>query len=316
MLVLAMLPAATSAVRLEERQAVPASADPTCSPGGLAGVPGYDPVTHEMYVPNEYTVIVYKGTCTLVGSVTLPTGAEPISAVFDPVTNDMYVLDPGLNQIYQISGTTILYTYTTSEVPSLDSPYQAVFDPINDCLWITDNSGNTVTVFYSGAGGYYSSGWIPVGSAPSGIAFDPHDEAVVVANYGSNNVTYLDASTGADLGDFAVGADPNAVGYDPADALEYVANEGSNTVTILDEGAVVDTILFPGFDLPSGMVWSQAKLGMYVTSYGDGKVWFISGESLGAGLSTAVGAYYAAYDEFNDMIYVTNNINGKVYVLA
>jgi len=50
-----------------------------------------------------------------------------------------------------------------------------------------------------------------------------------VANEGSNSVTKLRASDGANLGTFAVGFNPEGVAFDGANI--WVANKGSNSVT-------------------------------------------------------------------------------------
>ena len=68
-----------------------------------------------------------------------------------------------------------------------------------------------------------------VGASPIGIAFD--GASIWVANYGSNNVTKLRASDGADLGTFAVGSYPYGIAFDGASI--WVGNYGSAFVSKL-----------------------------------------------------------------------------------
>src|SRR5580658_7499950 len=90
-----------------------ATSTPTaCTVGKQPGYPAYDPVNHEMYIPNSLSsnITVLKGTCTKVATITLPAGSFPLQAAFDPQNNHIYVTDNLLNQVYDIAGTKIVAT--------------------------------------------------------------------------------------------------------------------------------------------------------------------------------------------------------------
>ena len=70
-------------------------------------------------------------------------------------------------------------------------------------------------------------GAFAVGSQPIGVAFDGAN--IWVANYASGTVTELRASDGTVLGSFAAGTGPVAVGFDGTNI--WVVNGGSNTVS-------------------------------------------------------------------------------------
>ncbi len=78
-----------------------------------------------------------------------------------------------------------------------------------------------------------------VGSSPFGVAFDGTN--IWVANWGSNTVTKLQASTGATVGAYSVGNRPYGVAFDGTNV--WVTNEGDGTVTELlaSTGATVGT---------------------------------------------------------------------------
>src|ERR1700691_1371395 len=64
----------------------PARASPTsCTVGKGPEFPGYDPVSHRIYVPDGLngTITVLKNTCTTVATINLPGGAYPVMAAFD-----------------------------------------------------------------------------------------------------------------------------------------------------------------------------------------------------------------------------------------
>ena len=78
-----------------------------------------------------------------------------------------------------------------------------------------------------------------VGAYPYGICFDGTN--IWVANNGTNSVTKLRASDGANLGTYPVGVSPYGICFDGTDI--WVANQGSNNVTKLrsSDGANLGT---------------------------------------------------------------------------
>jgi YVTN family beta-propeller protein len=69
-----------------------------------------------------------------------------------------------------------------------------------------------------------------VGSRPTSICFDGAN--IWVTNYGSDNVTKLDAVYGNVLGTYNVGSEPQGICFDGASI--WVNNQGSNNVTRLN----------------------------------------------------------------------------------
>lgn len=96
----------------------------------------------------------------------------------------------------------------------------------------------------------------PVGSNPTGVAFDGTN--IWVANYGSNNVTKLRASDGANLGTFTVGDNPVAIAFDGANI--WTANENSNNVTKLRVSDGVNLGTFAVGTFPQGIAFDGANI--------------------------------------------------------
>ncbi len=315
---LAMVPAATSAVRTM-RYAVPAGAVPICFTGDTPRDPGYDPVTHEMYVPNEGypgepdgapNITVLNETCHRVGTISLPSGAIPIQAAFNPSANYMYVTDYGLNQVYVISGTKIVATMT-----GFDEPMGITFDEFWDGMAIVNSGSERVDIVY----GTINAGVLfYTGSDPYGIAYDPTCVCDLVTNTGSDSVTVYEDAIETTFST-PVGNSPRGIAFDINNGLDYVANSGSNNVSILAEGTSFLTV--SGFDGPYGVAWDQATLSIWVTNDGNGKVFELggsSGNSILKKVSTASGSHALglAYDGFNDDMYVTGFDTNVVYVIS
>lgn len=59
----------------------------SCAVGSIPEYPGFDPVNHEIYVPNygSGNVSVKTTQCKNAGSIALPSGAQPSGAIFQPI---------------------------------------------------------------------------------------------------------------------------------------------------------------------------------------------------------------------------------------
>jgi outer membrane lipoprotein-sorting protein len=110
----------------------------------------------------------------------------------------------------------------------------------------------------------YSGVTFPVESGPFGVAFDGAN--IWVANSGSNSVTKLRASDGANLGTFSVGDGPLGIAFDGASI--WVTNRGSNSVTKLraSDGASLGTF---------GVEFSP-----FGVAFDGGNIWVTNGESV------------------------------------
>lgn len=316
-LALSLIPAAAAAGR-EGRQSTIVATDASCVGGDSPVVPGYDPVNHDVYVPNEGlagepSISVFNGTCNLVKTISLGSGAEPWQAAFDPEDNSVYVTDYGLNEVYVITGTKVVQTIT-----GIDEPLGITYDPV--LLGMDVVSAGTDRVY--DVSGTLDLGFgvaFFTGSDPYAIAFDPSCDCDLVTNTGSDNVTLADLSP---LGVFAihVGVSPEGIAYDAASGVVYVADTGSDSLTAILPGVTGGAVDFTvtGFDQPDAVAWDQAYLHIYVTNVGNGKVYVVDGDSILKKESTASdsGASGLVYDDFIDKMYVTGYDNDEIYVLS
>ncbi len=102
---------------------------------------------------------------------------------------------------------------------------------------------------------------------PAGLAYDPADQKVFVANYGEGTVTILDASDGAVETALTVGNNPFGVLYDPDNGTVFVSNFGSDNVSVIDaaENTLVKTPT--PIDInnePAGLAYDPANGEVYV----------------------------------------------------
>ena len=148
-----------------------------------------------------------------------------------------------------------------------------------------------------------------VGTTPYAIAFDGTN--MWVADYGSNNVTELQASTGGVLGTFPVGAGPDGVFFDGTNI--WVANTSGNTVTKLSANGTT-LGMYPVGSQPWGI--ASDGVNIWVTNRSSNTVTKLLA-STGANVGTyAVGSgpYGIAFDGTN--MWVANDYDGTVTELV
>ncbi len=144
------------------------------------------------------------------------------------------------------------------------------------------------------------------GTSPGSVAFDGAN--IWVTNEGSDNVTKLRASDGANLGTFPVGSDPVGVAFDGANI--WVVNEGSGDVTKLRAADGANLGTFSVGAQARGIAYDGTHI--WVTSVTDGtvtKLLAADGANLGA-FSVGAGPFAAAFDGEN--IWTTNIDSGDV----
>jgi YVTN family beta-propeller protein len=73
---------------------------------------------------------------------------------------------------------------------------------------------------------------IPVGAAPSAVAYDPSEGEIFVANSGSDNVSVINDTLGTIVGTVSVGSGPSAVLSLGGDV--FVANELSDNISVIN----------------------------------------------------------------------------------
>jgi YVTN family beta-propeller protein len=74
---------------------------------------------------------------------------------------------------------------------------------------------------------------ITVGGSPIGIAFNPDNGFMYVANSGSNTVSVINPVTNTVVATIPVGATPFGIAFNPDNGFLYVTNQGGNTVSVI-----------------------------------------------------------------------------------
>ena len=167
-------------------------------PDGLAYVPttGELVVAHAEaeYAPFDLSVLS-STTGLQVGSIILPEGAEPGAMVFDNVTGELYVANAGFGNngvntpddyVVNVSSLTVVSQFSVGE-------YQAgltEFVP-QGLLFAASLDNDTVEAVNADNLNISGVAALPPGSMPLSLCYDTDDGVLIVADWGSDSITFL-----------------------------------------------------------------------------------------------------------------------------
>ncbi len=129
----------------------------------------------------------------------------------------------------------------------------------NNRVGVTDTRNRSIT------------GYIQVGSLPTGIAFSPDGATAYTANQGDNTVTIVSVATGQAVGSVTIGASPFSVQVSPEGDQIFVGNN-DNTLSVVDAVTrqVVKTVTI-GFATNAFAVDPSGRM-LYASSFVSGTV--------------------------------------------
>ena len=167
---------------------------------------------------------------------------------------------------------------------------------------------------------------VNVGNSPHGLAFDPVNSKMYVANTDSNTTSLVDSLTNMVTATIPVGTGPVAAAFDPATNNMYVADFGrfispsagfflGENVSVIDStsNAVIATIKVGS--TPEDVAYDPANHDMYVTNGGTVPVIDGSTNTVIANVNAGRGPFGVADDPVNNDIYVTNIASDNVSVV-
>jgi YVTN family beta-propeller protein len=192
--------------------------------------------------------------------------------------------------------------------------------PLNRIL-VTCAQSNALMAFNATTGAY--EGVVQVGSSPMGLAFDPDDDRVYVADL-SGTVDVVAADSMTLLASISAGCSPIDVAYVNLSERIYVADSCSANVTVIStlNNSVIAHIGL-GSD-PDGLVYDAYNGDVYVTDPSDDRVFVVSAASdailssinLSAGANTFGGPDSIASDSITGTVYVVFDLTQRLDVIS
>ncbi len=210
-------------------------------------------------------------------------------------------LNPNLPSGFQPSLAVATKAPNSAQLPSGESPALTGFVSSHTITPVQPGIFQTSPPIYE-PGSTVATVDLPSASTPQGVAYDPLNGDVYVAEIQSNNVTVISGST--IVANIPVDYAPVGVTYNPQNGEIYVAVSASNEVAVISGTKIVSNITVGSS--PSGLVYDGQNGDMYVTNSGSSSVSVISGNSVIANIGVGTAPFGLAYDSGNGYVYVAN----------
>lgn len=252
----------------------------------------YDPVNGNVYVSNNgsSTVTAIDTTTDTVLATIETGGLRPDGIAVDTKDNCLYVAEHG-NSVGGKDVTVINATtnkYLASVQGTVWTPTDAIYDQANDVVYAT-TGGSDVMVINTTTN--MVTKLVKVGNEPRGIALNPNNGYLYVANTLSGTIsvistlknnTVIDTINVSSGGILSV---PYLVGFDPANGLIMVSNDYASGVNVIN-GTTLGSVVSTGFQSePAAMAFDSSDNSMYVVGHATSAI---------VGISQALKATYLA----------------------
>ncbi len=303
--------------------------------GSISGLDGpiglaYDSMNNNVYAINflNGNVSVIGGSDTIAWNVT---GAQPTYEIqYDPVNSYLY-LDTGAGITYintKTNATGYLYINTTAfNNYSLYSPLAIALNLTGNMLYVTVSGGisnwGNVSVFNLNTSTLVRN--IPVGSDPTGLAYDNANGLLYVSNFLSSNVSVVNPTNGKILKGLTTGSvswltyDPNNnLIYGETDSSIIIINGSTNT---LETPIQLNTTMRD--DFPNSAAFDPVNNYLYVPGYAmisdqpmNGVILVnTSSNKITGNLTVGKGPDGSVYDPSNGYVYVSNFQSDNISVI-
>lgn len=228
----------------------------------------------------------------VVDTIQLHEGAHPSGIAFNPDNNQLYVVNLGNAEF------SIIDDGTNEVVGSIEIPFCScinldggliTYDSNNNNMYATIAANETVSVIDTLDNTISATVQLPEGSLAVHIGFNPDNNQLYVADFGSSAVHIIDDQTNEVVKTISVGDRPWGVAYNPVYNKIYVTNSGSGTVSVIDiqTDEVVKTISLrtvgAGQDSvpaqPRGVAVDSSNGRVYVTDLDLDRIYVISGSN-------------------------------------
>jgi YVTN family beta-propeller protein len=204
----------------------------------------------------------------------------------------------------------------TSVWPSGREPWGVALDVIGNRAFVSLSGQDELAVFDLLAGEERARIRLTPGDAPRELALTPDRRTLVVANAGSNSVSFVDPASLIEVGRVPATRQPTSVLLDRAGTRAYVFGERSNEITVVDVAnrAVVATVSTESAPLRGQLDRAGTRLFVadaashYLTIYSVPDLAVVRRLFVGLG-TTAI-----KVDPATDLLYVANSIERRLQV--
>jgi YVTN family beta-propeller protein len=228
----------------------------------------YNPFDHHVYVTSANGVNVIDETTNKL-LTTIPLNNVGALA-YNPSNHNVYV--SGWQTIWIIDSSTNKVTGQFGGV----SGFNLAFDSNKSYLYASDDYANTVTVVNTLSGKVVMSVPVCQWCDPSGMAFNPGNGRIYLANFGMGRVSVISDTTNKIVATITVGSNPFGALYDPLNQKVYISDYTSAILSKIDPATNTVVANLSAGNGPWNMALDTLNGLLYVTNLGSNTVTVIS----------------------------------------
>lgn len=290
------------------------------SVGSSPDVIVFDPITTQIFIANFLSNMVMVLNGSDYANITSISIAFPVSLAFNPDLRQIDVVgQEGFTPGWYVAGIndtnlSVAWSVLPPQLYGQSGSKDLAYDHGNGNLYIPAGSpANDVLVMNASDGTTVET--IPVGAAPSAVAYASKSNSLFVTDSGSDMVTAINATSSATRS-IPVRGYPQAVAYSSLVNAVYVANYDTDSMTIID-GTNDTTAATVTLGLAPRALAFIPSVNMLYSAGGD-SLQAILPSGGRAGVSVTVGQFpqAIAYDSATGNLYVTNADSGTVSVVT
>ncbi len=267
-------------------------------------------LTPTLFSPAAQAIVEVVSGTTELGTV--PVGRGSSGMAYDSANHEMYVANPGSNNITVLSTLTKVGTIAT---PGFNSSGLS-FDTASATMYVAgvgqfhllmvngmSISGSVLLPYIISFSAGFGSPLLYDGASGMTYAIDPMVDQIFVIN-GS----VWDRA-------MSVGYEIIGVGYENTTGYLYIIDLASNKLYIVNGTTDLVAAAIPTGELPLGGAVDTANGDLYLSNYGSNNVSLIHGLSVVGSVSVGSGPSVAVYDSTDKDVYVANTQSSTVSVL-
>jgi YVTN family beta-propeller protein len=245
---------------------------------------------------------------------TVAAGITPLAVAINPVTNKIYVVNAGSNNVTVIDGA----TNATTTIAVGRNPYSVAINQVTNKIYVTNALSSSVSVIDGATNATTTIAVIP--STLLYVAVNSVTNKIYVTNGAYSSVLVIDGATNA-VTTVPVGSNPFYVAVNPVTNKIYVSHNLSNSVTVIDGVTNITSTVAVGTQ-PTRVAVNIVTNKAYVANNGtcaflsSSVVTVIDGMT-NATTSVAAGGcpYAVAVNTATNKIYVANVASSNVTVI-
>jgi len=158
---------------------------------------------------------------------------------------------------------------------------------------------------------------VSVGSFPIALAYNPANNKVYCANWGSNGITIIDGETNAIIGGAGAGARPHKLFYNQLHNKVYCVNSESDDISVIDGETNANVATITVGDLPGPLAYNNLNDALYCACKNSDSVFVIdcSADTIIAAIKVGDKPSALVYNQVNNKIYCSNLYDHNISVI-